>query len=167
MVWQVKKIITILVAGLITAAAFCGSVSAATYNTYEGNISSTQLTYFRDILSGTSILDNYVCFRDGQYSYQMVVGKLTFNNGVFTLDEPGRIYTLDTNGSSYNNYYTYSNATLNDLTLNTSNRIVYSDLGDYPQLEERGQRYEILQTILIVICCVCFIVRNIFYYRKR
>ena len=166
MVRQVRKFITVLVAGMITAAALCGSVSAATYETYEGNISSTQLTYFRDILPGTSILDNYVVFRDGQYSYQMVVGELDYSNGVFTLNEPGRIYTINTN-SSYNSYYTYSNTTIDSFTLNVDNSIVYSDLGEFPQLEERGQRYEILQTVLIVICCVCVIVRSIFFFRKR
>lgn len=166
MVRQVKNFLAVTLVLLITAAAFCGSVSAASYEVYEGNLSSTQLTYFRDILPSTSILDNYVVFRDGQYSYSMVVGKLTYSNGVFTLDEPGRIYTINSN-SSYNSYYTYDNTTLDSLTLNTSNKLVYSDLGGFPQLEERGQRYEILTTILIVICCVCFIVRNIFYYRKR
>lgn len=164
MVRKIKRFSLLLVALLITAAAFCGSVSAASYDTYEGSISSSQITYFRDILPSTSILDNYVVFRDGQYSYQMVVGDLSYSNGVFTLNDTGRIYTINTN-SSYNSYYTYSNTDIDSFTLNTNDRIVYSDLGNYPQLEERGQRYEVLQTVLISIACVSFIIRNIFYRR--
>lgn len=167
MVRQVKRFIILFVAGLITVAALCGSVSAATYDTYEGNISTTQLTYFRDILGGESILDNYVCFRDDQNSYRMVVGKLEYNNGVFSLKEKGKIYTVNTSGSNYNNYYTYNYANLDSLTLRTNNRIVYSDIGNFPQLEERGQRYELLQTIIIVIVCVCIIIRSIFNAVKR
>lgn len=167
MVRQVRRVAAFLLALLITAGATCAAVSAATYDTYDGNISSTQLTYFRDILANLKLSDNYVCFRDDQNVYVMVVGDLEYTNGVFSLNDDGRLYKLDNSGSNYNSYYTYSYTTINDFTLETGNKIVYSDIGNYPQLEERGQKYEILQTILISIACVCFIVRNIFYYRKR
>lgn len=167
MVRQVKKICVFMLVLLITAGAICTAVSAATYTTYDGNISSTQLTYFRDILPGIKLTDNYVCFRAEQNVYHMVVGDLEYSNGVFTLNDSGRIYTVDNNGSNYSSYYTYSNATINDFKLNVENKIVYSDIGNYPQLEERGQKYESLSLILLSIACVCFVIRSIFYYRKR
>lgn len=167
MVLKVRKILFVVCALLITAGATCTAVSAANYTTYDGNISTTQLTYFRDILPHISITDNYVVARTDQNQYIMCVGKLDYNNGVFTLNEPGRIYILDTNGTNYNNYYTYSNDTIEDFKLTVGNKLIYSDLGEFPQLEERGQRYEIIQTVIISTVCVCAVVRSIFYFRKR
>ena len=166
MVRQVKKFVMCLVVGLILITAFCGTVSATTYEVYEGNLSATQITYFRDILGGQSILDNYVVFRDGQYSYKMVVGDIVYNNNTFTATETCKVYSINTS-SGYNSYYTYNQETIDNLVLTTSNKIVYSDLGNYPQLEERGQKYEILQTIILCIAGCCYIIRNIFYHRKR
>lgn len=166
MVRQVKKFVLCLVVGLILITALCGTVSATTYEVYNGNLSSTQITYFRDMLGNRSILDNYVVFRDDQNVYRMVVGKISLNGNKFISDESCDVYTLQT-GTGTSNYYTLSKETISNLILTTNNLVVYSDLGFYPQLEERGQKYEILHTILIVIVCVCFVVRSIFFYRKR
>lgn len=166
MVRQVKKICMFLVAVLILITAICGTVSAATYDVYEGNLSSTQLTYFRDILGNQSIMDNYVVFRDGQYTYKMVVGDIVYNNNMFTSDKECKVYSIDT-GSGYNSYYTYNTTTIDSFVLNTNSRIVYSDLAYFPQLESRGDRYEILTTIILCIAGCCYIIRNIFYNRRR
>lgn len=155
-----------MVVVLITAAAFCGSVSAATYNAYDGNISTTQLTYFKDLLPNLNLKDNYVVCRTEQNQYVMVVGDLEYSNGVFTLDGSGGVYTINSN-SNYNSYYTYDYTTIDNLTLNASDKIVYSDIGNYPQLEERGSHYEILQTILIVTVCLCVVIRGIFFASQR
>ena len=166
MVRQVKKYMFVLLAALILITATCGTVSAATYDTYEGNISTTQLTYFRDILSGQNILDNYVVFRDDQYNYKMVVGDIVYNNYLFTSDSDCKVYTIETSGN-YNSYYTYTITNIDSLVLDTGQRIVYSDLGDYPQLEERGAKFEILTAIILCVGGCCYIIRNIFYNRKR
>lgn len=167
MVRQVRRFCIVFVVLLTTAAAICGSVSAATYNAYDGNISSSQLTYFRDILPAIKLGDNYVVCRTDQYQYIMITGDLDYSNGVFTLNGDGTVYQLDNSSSNYNSYYTYSHTNLADISLSVGSKIVYSDIGGYPQLEERGQKYEVLQTILIAIACVCFVIRCIFYPRKR
>ena len=166
MVRQVKKYMLVLVAVLILITATCGTISAATYEVYEGNLSSTQLTYFRDVLGNQSILDNYVVFRDGQYSYEMVIGDIEYSNNQFTSSTPCKVYSIDT-GSGYNSYYTYNTSEISNFTLNTNSRIVYSDLADFPQLESRGDRYEILTTVILCIAGCCYIIRNIFYNRRR
>ena len=159
-----RKFIAVLIAIPILFAAICGTVSAATYEPYESNISTTQLTYFQDILAGQSILDHYVFLRDGQYTYKMIVGDLEYKNNQFIANDTCKVYSLDT-GSGYNSNYSYSVDEINNITVNTNSRIVYSDLGDYPQLEERGTKYEILTAITLCIFGCCFIIRNIFYKR--
>lgn len=166
MVRQVKKYMLVLAAVLIFITASCGTISAAAYSVYEGNLSSSQLQYFRDILPSTNLLHNYVVFRNGQYEYIMIVGDLELNNNTFTLNDSGKIYTINTS-SGYNSVYTYNASMIDSFTLSTNDYIVYSDLGDFPQLEDRGQKYEILTTIILCIAGCCYIIRNIFYHRKR
>lgn len=164
MVRQVKKYMFVLVAMLVLITATCGTVSAATYDCYEGNLSTTQLNYYRDILGNQSILDNYVVFRDGQYTYKMVVGDIVYNNNTFTSDKECKVFSIDI-GSGYNSIYKYNEFTIDSFVLNTNENIVYSDLGSFPQLETRGDRFEILATIIMCIAGCCFIIRSIFYKR--
>ena len=139
---------------------------AYTHNVYDnGSISSTYLTYFRDILSGISLNDNYIAFRDGQYSYIMVVGDLDCNGDVITLNGTGKSYVFKTDNTQYNSQYKYYVSNINSFNVKTDNFIVYSDVGDYPQLIERGAKYEILTTIIVVIVCISIVISRIF--RKR
>ena len=165
MVWKVK-FTSLMLALLILLGANCARVSAATYDVYEGNPSNTQLQYFRDIISGIGLGDHYVAFRSGQYDYTMLVGNLVFENGIFSSTDSCIVYFLETN-NSYNGYYTYSVSEVDTVSFNPEDKIIYSDLGQFPQLEERGAKYEILTAILIVAICVGYVCKSVFHYRPR
>ena len=140
---MVRKITCICIALLVLCCGLTATVQAANYTAYDGNISSTYTTYFRDILANAPLTDNYVYFRDSQNGYTMVVGKLDYVNGSFVLLEKGTIYHIDSNGSNYNNYYSYTVDDIEIFNLITDGKIVYSDLGNFPQLEERSAIYVI------------------------
>ena len=149
---------------LLLVCTFGATANAQSYTVYEGNPSNTYITYFRDIIGGLSFKDDYVCFRSDQYQYVMVTGDLNYSNGNFSLNNTGKVYTFESN-NNYNSYYSYNVSTIDSLSLNASDKIIYSNLGDFLHLEERGARYEIIQTLLMCIVCVCFIIRCIFYKR--
>lgn len=163
---MVRKITVYFVALLILLTATCGAVSAATYEPYEGNISTSYLTYFEDILPKIKLTDHYVFFRSGQYDYSMIVGDIEYVNGVFSADNSCTVYSMSTN-NSYNSYFSYNVSSIDSLTLRPSNILVYSDLGDFPELEGRGNKYEIIQTILLCVLMLAFVIRSIFFTRKR
>lgn len=164
---MVRKVVNCLLVCILLVGAFCTQANAETHTVYDnGSLSTTYITYFKDILSGTDLKDNYVAFRSGQYSYTMVVGELENNNGVISLIGEGKEYIFSTTGS-YNSQYTYDVNTINNFSLNTGNYIIYSDVGDFPELIERGAKYEILTTVIICICCLCIVINRIFYNRKR
>lgn len=166
MVRQVKAALCVLAILLLLCAN--GTVAqAASYSVYDGNPNNTYIQYYRDILSGLPITDNYVVFRAGQYEYKMVVGDIVQNNGLFTSETECKVYTFSQTDSGYSGYYEYDISIIDSLVLDTGNKIVYSNLGEYPQLEERGAKYEILTTILIVAICVGCVCRSIFHYRPR
>lgn len=163
---MVRKITFYLLAVLVLSTAFSGAAQAATYTPYEGNISTSYLTYFEDILPKLKINEHYVFLRSGQYQYIMITGDIKYGNGSFSADSDCTVYSMSTN-NSYNSYYSYNVTTIDSLSLNPSDVLVYSDLGNFPELENRGVKHEILQTILIIIFMLCCVIRSIFYKRIR
>lgn len=161
---MVRKIICLSVALLLLLSPLCGAAGAESYSAYEGTISSTYLTYFKDIVPNIPFTYHYVAFRSGQYEYTMIVGEIYFNNGLFSADDTCTVYSF-TSSNSYNSYYSYNVSTISDFSLNAEDKIIYSDIGNYPQLEERGQKYEILTTVLLLIVCLCVVVGRIFSHR--
>ena len=164
MVWSRLKIaisifvITILI---VPQNAFAYSV----YN--EGNISSTYTTIFEDIVSGISPQEDYVYYRSGQYEYTLAVGKDMYlvDKTVYSTEKT-KLYIITTN-SGYNSYYTYSTSEVYDFQLNLGNNLVYTNLGGYPLLEERGVLYDYLQTYILCIVAICLFVRSIFAFTYR
>lgn len=164
---MVRKIVGIFCCTLALITALCGTVQAATHSVYEnGNLSTTYLTYFKDIVSGIGFNENYVAFRSGQYSYTLVVGDLDFNNNTFTLNGTGKEYEYSTTTSTYNSQYYYYVKDISNFSLEVDNQIIYSDLGHYPQLVERGAKYEMLSAVLLCIICLSVVIRRIFYYKR-
>ncbi|MEE1504802.1 MAG: hypothetical protein UGF89_11235 [Acutalibacteraceae bacterium] len=157
------KILYIILTVCLLLCATCGTATAVDYEAYEGNISSSIVDYAKDLLPNFSINDNYVLFRSGQYTYELVVGDLVYENGAFTLADDGKQYTINTSNYSFNNnYYNYTVSTTNSFSLITGDKIVYSDLGDFPQLEERSAKFEIVQTITLCVACLFVVIRAIF-----
>ena len=165
MVWKVRTI-SCMVAILLLVCAVGTRAQAATYDVYDGNPSSTYQQYFRDLVGGLSFNDNYVAFRSGQNTYVMVVGDLVYNNGLFTSENSCKVYTF-TNTTGTNSYYRYDISSISSFYLDAEDKIVYSDLGDYPQFEERSAKYEILTAILVVAVIVGYAFRGVFRYRPR
>lgn len=163
MVWKVKKVLVVVFV-LVLICTFGATVQAQTYTPYEGNISTSNLTYFEDIISKVSILKDYVLIRNGQYEYSLIVGDLEYSNNKFTANGSCDVYKLNT-GSNYNSYYTYSKTTDSSAVINTNSILVYSNLGDFPELENRGDKFEILQTVIIGTLCVGIVIRSIFRSR--
>lgn len=143
---------------------------ASTYSPYnDGNIGSTQLQYFRDIVSGLSITDNYVAARTGRYQYKLFSGDIKYSNNQFVGASSGSVitvYTIDTDTNSYGSY-TYTVTTDNNFTLNTSNFLVYSNLGDYPTLEERSVIYEFSSLVILAVIGLCMLIRPLFSFVYR
>ena len=163
---MVRKVISILVAILLVTSCTATVTQAATYNVYENStISSTYITYFKDILSGQSILSDYVAFRSGQYEYTLAVGDLEYNgNGSYSGDV--KTFVFDTQTSGYNSNLRFTVSQDNSFNLSSNDCVLYSNIGDYPHLIERGANIETIQTILICIILLSIVINRIFYYRK-
>lgn len=163
---MMKRLFSVLVCALLLFGSAVGA-SATAYEPYEGSFSTTYITYFRDILAGRSIQDNYVAFRSGQYEYIMVTGKMVYDGNTFTLTDTGKMFKFSATDTGYNSLYTYEVTDITEFTLSPNRLMIYSDLGEYPQLEERTQRYEILTAIMLGIIMLSFVIGRFFRWGVR
>lgn len=163
---MVRKIITIAFCVVILFAIGNGPHANA-YSIYdEGNLSTTYVTYFRDVVSNIGFDDNYVAFRSGQNEYIMIVGKLEFNGTQISLaGDSATVYKFYQESSGYNSQYKYDVTTIQDFHLNVNNSIIYSDLGQFPELVARGDKYEMLNTVLLVVLLLSFVIYSLFRSR--
>lgn len=135
------------------------SVSADSFSTYDGNLSATYISYFRDIDLG--FFDDYVVWRDGDYSYKMVVSDSLELSGSGFQSGSAKLYEIYLSGN-YNNTQHYRQYDINSFSLTNNNHfITYSSLGTYPKLE-RGLRYDKLQIFTFFIMCI-FVLIGIIY----
>lgn len=154
--------IACIVAIMMLMCCFATLTHAATHNVYDsGNLPTTYVTYFKDILSGQSILSDYVAFRSGQNSYTLVVGDIEYNSGSFSASNVTS-FEFSTESSNYNPHYNYYVTDLSSFSLDAENQIIYSNLGSFPQLIERSANFEILNTVLISVFILGIVINRIF-----
>ena len=155
---MVRKIILCLCLSVILAVP----ITASANEIYEGNISSSYTTIFKDIAEKeVGFNEDYIFYRSGQYEFSLVVGDIAINDGVIASNGEVRIYAISTN-SNYNSIYEYSVSSSSSFSMSISNELIYSNLGNYPDLIERSNYYEIATFILLLTCLCCYLFRNIF-----
>ena len=162
---MVRKIIcTVAMLALICAVGT--TAQAATHTVYPGELPSDVITYCRDIISGIGLSDNYVVFRSGEHTFVMITGSLDFNEETktFTLSGDGHEYIFSRSGDP-DDFYTYDNGYIEDFSVSAADSVLYSDLGYYPQLMERGAKYEILTTILLSVGLLGIVIGKFFCTR--
>lgn len=163
---QIKKIIACMAVCLLLACSASATANAASI--FDGSISSTYVEYASHIPIG--IGDEYVFFRDSQNGYTLVSGDLVFNNGVFSLQGEGKQYNFNAvTSGSYGSvtYYTFDTSDITSFNLSVNNRLVYSSLGEYPTLHERGIMYEEITLLMLCIGFVAYLVHSLFAFLLR
>lgn len=163
MVWK-KRIIILLVAVALVSVV---PSSAMAYSVYEGNISSTYTNIFGDL--NISPFDDYVFFRSGQYTYTLVVGDISLEGTTFTATDTIKNYTIDTTsnsgyGSSVYNYFVTDES---GFSLDVGSNLIYSNLGSYPRLTERGEYYELFTAFLLCLALCLYALRSVLGFCVR
>lgn len=157
------RVLCALACVLCCLAALPLAASAASI--YEGNISTTYITIFRDIAAKLPMGTDYVFFRSGQYEYLLVAGDLTWSGSMFTGSNVTQ-YIL-TNNSNYNSTYEFGTVSLDSFSLATGSALVYSNLGDFPDLYERTDYIETAAAFALALMCASNLLRPVFNFVLR
>lgn len=163
---MVRKIVVVVASCVMLVAIATTYAGAVT--PYDGTISSTYIDIFKQF--DISINDDYVFFRSGQYEYSMLVGDIDYSNNNFNLSGNGKLYTLVYNtGTGYgsNSYYTRTVSDVSNYTVTTGGKLVYSNLGDFPILGERGDIYAFISAFLLSVIGLSAFIGGIFGFVLR
>lgn len=152
------------VAFLLLAANATQAQALTVYD--DGGIGSTYTTYFQDVLDGYFLPQDYVYFRSGQYEYSLVVGDLEYDSLTFTAEEYD-YYTIHTSNNYGTSYLSLIHSSGNDLNLDVSNHLVYSNLGAYPSLYDRGDYYGFALVLMAFVAGCCALLRPLFGFTYR
>lgn len=136
---------------------------------YQGTISTTYVTFFRDIASTLPVSHDYVMLRTGDNTYKMYSGDFINEGEDFYMQGEGYVYTINyISSSGYGNYYySYSVDTVSDVTLSANGQLIYSNLGGYPSLTERSASIEYASFIALFSLCIGFVLHSIFKFLLR
>lgn len=161
MVW--KRLITLL---LFLCVSLGCALDTKAYSIYpDGTISTTMVNYFDGVLNNFPNKD-YVIWRDSQYVYYCAVGSLEFHNSVFSSSDC-ELYSINTY-QSYNSTYILNHSHITNFSLNNSNRyLVFSSLGDMPNIQERGSTYEYQIIFLLFIFALYFLLWAVLKFGSR
>lgn len=141
------------------------TASAASYTAYDGNISTTYITIFRDLVGKIAPFEDYVFFRAGQYEYMLVAGELEYSAGSFSAPAC-TVYRIVTE-SAYSSTYSFFQTEETDFALDPGNGLVYSNLGAYPDLIDRTAFYSFASLVLLLVCVFLYLIRSIFSFTLR
>lgn len=103
---------------------------------------------------------NYVYWREGRYDYRFAYGRdIVLNGSVFASASPVVVVSYVTN-DSYSEQPIFSVGSDNAFRLNASNYLVYSNLGDYPCLEDgRDSNAQIVSLSCVIGFGLLFVFR--------
>lgn len=108
-------------------------VAALSAAVSDYNLGTTNLAIFEGLVEKVPFGHHYVYWRDSEYRYCFAVGALTVSGRTFSSSEPVTVYTYE-RSSSGSSYYSWSVSTDNVFSLSCGNRLVYSDIGNYPAI---------------------------------
>lgn len=135
---------------------------------YQGTISTTYVQFFRDIASTLPVTHDYVMLRTGDNTYKMYSGNFIFDDD-FYMQGDGYVYTINyVTGTGYNNaYYDYSISPVSDVSISAGNKLIYSNLGNYPSLTERSASINYAIFIAVFSMCIAFVLHGVFEFLLR
>lgn len=115
------------------------------------NLGTTNVTIFAGLADKVPFGQHYVYWRDDQYSYKFAYGDISLSGSSFVGSGSVTICTYaGTTSSGYNTVYTWDISTDGSFSLSAGDMLVYSDLGDYPNLIEReGAKYEAVTSYIL------------------
>lgn len=103
---------------------------------------------------------NYVYWREGRYDYRLAYGRdLVLNGTVFSSSAPVDVVSYVTD-ERYSEQPVFSVGSDSNFRINASNYLVYSNLGDYPCLDDgRDSNAQIISLSCVVGLGLLFVLR--------
>lgn len=138
--------------------------SRASYSVYQSLSPNSQyLDWAESYLPRVGFGEDYVFFRSGQYQYCFARGDLSLSSGTIGGDDIQCTFLNLSSAGVSDSSLTYSSGSF---SLVPGNKVIYSNLGDFPTL---SPEYFYLECLIFcaVVACVMSILRSIWSFLLR
>lgn len=127
-----------------------GSAAAVGGVSDEYGVGTSYNVYFAGLAGKLPAGTHYAYYRSGQYEYTFVYSEdLQVDGDTFTADS-AVVAVLDTE-SGYQSPPTWSTYETTDIRFSANGNLIYSDLGDYPDLIERRE-VQYAELTVVILC---------------
>lgn len=126
----------------------CRQETMQAQEVYKSIVPEDVLLQFERVLAGVSPSDDYIIFCSSENEYVMYVGDIERNDTIFT-SKAATEYSLTYRTDSFDFSYGVSNDVA--LSVDVSDSLVYTSLGNYPMIEERSDVYEMFEVVTLLI----------------
>ncbi len=167
-----KRIFLILSCVLLLMNAFTFVIFADSPE--DGTLNSTALNYFTGIVDKLPANTDYVIYKSGDYTTNLIYGALTLNGSIIrgsdvkklTYNQRGKSDGNTGYGASY--YPTFDQEEISDYTLSfSSSSILYSNLGDFSAVGETQKDTNIYILWSVIFLIFLFVVYKHFRNRRQ
>lgn len=135
---------------LIAVSLFLvSSVSAYSINPEYG-VGTSNVTIFKGLAEDLPYGFHYVYWRNGRYEYCLAYGDTLTLSGTYFSGQNCTVVSYTTNTGT-DRQAVWDSSTVSNFSLDASNYLVWSDLGDYPTLYARGG-VDYAKTACIILC---------------
>lgn len=117
------------------------------------SVGTSHIAIFSGVVSGLPLGVNYVYWRESRYEYCLAYGHDLALSGTTFSGSDVSIVTYDTYAPD-GQQSTFTSRVEPNFTLNAHSWLVWSNLGDYPRLERRYERYEGITCLMLCIAAV-------------
>lgn len=163
---MVRKITSVSCCVLLLICMAAATAHAETV--YDGNLSSSVTAYVKDLNIPPTA--DYVYFRSGKNEYSVLVGEeIVYSEpeNSFTLSGSGILVIITT--SQYDANYTSLVSSFVDsyVVYNPHNVLIYTNLGNYPMLNDYSDIMPYTIIFIIAVCSLCAVLRSLFSFVLR
>ncbi len=116
-------------------------------------VGTSNTAIFSGVVSGLPLGVNYVYWREGRYDYCLAYGPDLALSGTTFRGSDVSVITYDTYAPD-GSQSTFTSRVESNFTLDANSWLVWSNLGNYPRLERRYERYEGLTCLMLCIAAV-------------
>lgn len=125
-------------------------------------VGTSNINIFGPVVSKLPYGTHYVYWREGQYEYRLAYGESLEYDGSRFLGDSVEVVTYRTN-TGYGSQATFVYSAESNFTLSPGSYLVWSDLGHYPTLYERGvQDYVETACFGLAVCFVLWLIKSLF-----
>lgn len=127
------------------------AAAVSEYTAADGyNLGTTHVSIFAGVAEKVPFNQHYVFWRDSQYSYKFAYGPISVDGAEFLSSGDVIVIDYSSNQSNYNSTYKYTTYVDRDFYLDAGDYLVYSDLGNYPDLYDRkGAKFNAFVTYAV------------------